>query len=102
MRAAVSQRAHDGYLKNGAAQNGNDEDSRSARLSLAFQPSTAFSGLVTVESTAIRGIGQQPLMLPFQTDAAGNVVHTGIALPYDPRSFPLRSPAYLDMNQDLV
>jgi iron complex outermembrane receptor protein len=102
MRAAVSQRAHDGYLNNGAAQNGNDEDSRSARLSLAFQPSTAFSGLVTVETTAIRGIGQQPLMLPFQTDANGNVVHTGIALPDDPRSFPLRSPAYLDMNQDLV
>jgi len=102
MRAAVSRRAHDGYLNNGAAQNGNDEDSRSARLSFAFQPSTAFSGLVTVESTAIRGIGQQPLMVPFQTDDAGNVVHTGIALPADPRSFPLRSPAYLDMNQDLV
>jgi iron complex outermembrane receptor protein len=102
MRAAVSQRQHDGYLHNGAVQNGNDEDSRSARLSFAFQPVAGLSAVLTAETTAIRGVGQQPLMVPFHTDANGNVVHTGVALPADPRSFPLLSPAELHMDQQLM
>lgn len=102
MRAAVSERQHDGYLHNAAVQNGNDENSRSGRLSFAFQPVTGLNAGVTVETTSSRGVGPQPLMVPFQTDANGNVLHTGVALPADPRNFPLLSPAELRMDQDLM
>ena len=102
VRAAVSQRRHDGYLRNAAVQNGNDEDSHSGRFSLAFQPVPGLSAVVVAEMTASRGVGPQPLMVPFQTDADGNILHTGIALPSDPRSFPLLSPAELHMDQELI
>jgi iron complex outermembrane recepter protein len=102
MRAAASQRRHDGYLHNDAVQNAYDEDTRSARLSFAFQPIAGLSAMVTAETTSSRGVGQQPLMVPFHKDADGNVLHTGVALPDDPRRFPLLSPAEQNLDQNLM
>ena len=65
IRAAFATRDHDGYrgdvINNGdqwSGQKADDEDSRGARLSVAFEPTDTFRGLVRFEDIQVDGTGQ--------------------------------------------
>lgn len=72
VRAAFSTRDHDGYrgdvINNGdqwSGQKADDEDSRGARLSVAFEPTDTFRGLVRFEDIQVEGTGQAVQSIPF-------------------------------------
>jgi iron complex outermembrane receptor protein len=78
VRAAFATYVHQGYWAN-PLQNGrnDDEDTKSARVSVAFQPFDGFTGLVTGQYTSAGGTGQGYQEIPFVYNATNtDIVHT--------------------------
>jgi iron complex outermembrane receptor protein len=66
LRGSAVSRRHDGYRDNSPMPNhGDDEDARSARLQLAFQPFEHFDGLISVQRDWIGGVGAVQAKGPF-------------------------------------
>jgi iron complex outermembrane receptor protein len=101
MRVAAVSRYHEGYLDNGLSS-GDDEDTRSARVMLAFQPRRDFQGLLTVQQTTRRGVGPGYRNLPYMYKADGTVSHAMPHFPADPRVFGVPTPQYLKLDDKLV
>ena len=96
LRAAVSSRRHDGYrvstfqLPGQTPDRGDDEDSQSGRLSLAFQPTDNFHGLLSYEILKMGGVGPVNETVLFAADPSGNgdILHTRPNLG-DPKAFDI-------------
>jgi iron complex outermembrane recepter protein len=88
LRFAGLSSSHDGYRNNGPQPNADDQDDKSGRVSLAFQPSARLTGLVTFEYTSQGGAGDAVLNIPYIFTPAGALDHN---LPpgINARSFPI-------------
>jgi iron complex outermembrane receptor protein len=83
MRVAYSSNKHDGYryvetLNGNQPEHGDDEDTHSGRVEVAFYPTDHLYGLVTVQDTQIGGIGNVADIIPFvpSTTVPGDIVHS--------------------------
>jgi iron complex outermembrane recepter protein len=78
VRAAFASYVHEGYRPDPAQNMRNDdEDTKSGRISVAFQPFDGFTGLLTGQYTNGGGVGQSYQEIPFQYNAAGtDILHT--------------------------
>lgn len=101
MRVAATTKYHQGYLNNGPLS-ADDEDTGSARLSLAFQPSREFQGLLTVQQTSRGGVGPGYRDLPYVYNADASVSHNMPVFPADPRTFDVPTMQFLKLNDKLL
>ena len=101
MRVAAMSQYHEGYLDNGLS-GGDDEDTRSARVSLAFQPRRGFQGLLTVQQSTRGGVGPGYRNLPYVYNADGSVSHARPHFAGDPRVFGVPTPQYLKLDDKLL
>lgn len=93
IRAAFQTRYHDGFRNNAPARDGDDQDSKAARIHVAFQPTDNLSGLVTAEIVRANGVGAANYGSPLLFDANGNVIHDKPTLPSGGKRWPLGLPS---------
>ena len=86
-RVAAISRRHDGYVNNAPQADGDDEDTRSGRLSVALEPASHLRMLFTAQQTTLKGVGPVSLDIPYLYDANGNLSHDKPPFPADPRTF---------------
>ena len=98
MRAAFSTRRHDGYRDNAPAADGDDQDSQSARVHLAMQPTDRLDLLLTGEYSHLGGVGPTYFGAPLQRDANGEIIHEQPQIPSKGKRFALNLP---DQRQDI-
>ncbi|WP_159834722.1 TonB-dependent receptor [Burkholderia sp. 8Y] len=91
-RVAAISRRHDGYLNNAPQADGDDEDTRSGRLSVALEPTSHLRVLFTAQQTTIKGVGPVSLDIPYIYDASGHLSHDKPPFPADPRTFTYATP----------
>ncbi|WP_250501167.1 TonB-dependent receptor [Caballeronia sp. GAWG1-5s-s] len=91
-RVAAISRRHDGYLNNAPQADGDDEDTRSGRLSVALEPTSHLRMLFTAQQTSMKGVGPVSLDIPYRYDANGNLSHDKPPFPADPRTFTYATP----------
>lgn len=91
-RVAAISRRHDGYLNNAPQADGDDENTRSGRLSVALGPTSHLRMLFTAQQTTLKGVGPVSLDIPYLYDANGNLSHDKPPLPADPRTFTYATP----------
>jgi iron complex outermembrane receptor protein len=108
LRGAFASRKHDGYRDiTGAIGNisreGDDDDTRSARVQLAFQPNDSTDMLLSFQRTRIGGVGTVALNIPFVANPMipGDIIHALPAIP-DSESFSLGGPTRLDISDTTV
>jgi iron complex outermembrane receptor protein len=110
IRAAVSDRKHDGYhgvvIDDQDAPrgiHGDDEDSRGARLSALFTPTTDFRALLSFTRIEVSGVGEGVQSIPFIENPAipGDIYHTKPALG-NPESFPIYGLPFVDAKSDIM
>lgn len=75
VRASFLTDNHDGYRHNAPQPNADDSDSKSGRLSVAFQPSSNFHGLVTFEIAKEGGFGDAVENISYMYTPAGALIH---------------------------
>lgn len=76
VRAAFASYQHDGYRENAPARDGDDQDAKSGRVTVAFQPTENLHGSVAFEYTHQGGAGQAIRLIPFQYDTDGDLDHS--------------------------
>lgn len=86
-RVAAISRRHDGYVNNAPQDDGDDEDTRSGRVSVALEPTSHLRMLFTAQQTTLKGVGPVSLDIPYIYDANGNLSHDKPPFPADPRTF---------------
>lgn len=91
-RVAAISRRHDGYLNNAPQADGDDENTRSGRLSVALEPTSHLRMLFTAQQTTLKGVGPVSLDIPYIHDANGNLSHDKPPFPADPRTFTYATP----------
>ena len=103
VRVAYSSKYHDGYRNNPPQPDrGDDEDSRSARVSVAFEPFDGFKGLVAYQALRVGGVGQVEKLFPFVYQADGvDPVHQQ-PLIGDSRNFYLGAPYSRRIDDNVV
>jgi iron complex outermembrane recepter protein len=101
-RVAGMSRRHDGYLNNAPQADGDDEDARSGRVSVAIKPDPRLHVLLTAQQTTVKGVGPVSLDLPYLYDAAGNLAHGMPPFPADPRTFTFATPQSLDIDDTVL
>lgn len=88
MRFSAVSRQHDGYRTlTGIGLEGDDENTKSARLQLAFQPVDGFDGLVSYQKDRIDAVGDVTKVFPLAT----------VAPIGDARTFPGWAPTVTDL-----
>ena len=106
LRGSFVSREHDGYRRTqqplgAASSRGDDEDTQSGRILLAWQPTDSIEALFTYQNTRIDGVGVVAVNIPFIPDPTtpGDILHT---MPDrgDPMSFPLGGPTDLDISDE--
>lgn len=82
IRFAFASRKHDGYRKvftepGVPPEQGDDANTRSGRIEIAFEPTQQFHGLLTLQDTQIRGTGNVEKLIPFVPNPAipGDILH---------------------------
>ena len=101
IRTAFLTQRHDGYRDNtvtgisGLTQRGDDEDSQSARIEVAYHPGDHFRGLVTFQFLHAGGVGSVEYETPWVFDSAGYLVQSKPNIP-NAENFPVQAPASLD------
>ena len=98
LRAAFLSASHDGYRNNAPQIDGDDEDHKSARAELAFEPFDNFRGLVTVQYTNEGGAGDAIQTISYIYTPSGALDHN---LPpgINSEAFPLGTRPSLDLTQ---
>ncbi|SAL07124.1 TonB-dependent receptor [Caballeronia arationis] len=86
-RVAAISRRHDGYLNNAPQADGDDENSRSGRVTVALEPSSQLRMLFTAQQTTLKGVGPVSLDIPYIYDANGILSHEKPPFPADQRTF---------------
>ena len=74
VRVSAISRYHEGYRDNPGFPNGDDEDNKSARAQLSFQPWEKFNGWLSVQSDRTGGTGDVAYSGPLGTSGYGVVV----------------------------
>jgi iron complex outermembrane receptor protein len=104
LRAAYSSQKHDGYRNvytqfGSPPERGDDADNQSARIEVAIHPTDHLSGLVTIQSTQIGGVGDVVRLVPFAPNPAvpGDIFHTLPALG-SPSTWTNYSPTFQNIN----
>lgn len=100
-RASFMTSSRDGYSKVIGQPDGDDDDSKAARLHLLFQPSSRFHVLLTGEYTKVGGVGPVVYGQPYSYTTAGTVDHGDIDIPSRKR-FAHNTPGSLDINTKSV
>lgn len=101
MRTAFLSASHDGYRNNTPQRAADDQDDKSARIELAFEPLDNLKGLLTAQYTSQGGAGDAMQYIPFVYTATGALDHN---LPSGINSggFPLGTQPFLRiMSQQL-
>jgi iron complex outermembrane receptor protein len=103
VRAAFSSKYHDGYRDNPPQlDRGDDENSRSARVTVAFSPLEDFKGLVTYQTLRVGGVGQVEKLFPFVYQADGvDPVHQ-MPVIGDSHTFYLGAPYYRRLEDNVA
>jgi iron complex outermembrane recepter protein len=93
VRAAFATYVHQGYRVD-PAQNGrnDDEDTKSGRVSVAFQPFDGFTGLISGQYTSGGGTGQSYQELPFQYNGANTDILHSTPAGINPNSYSTLTP----------
>lgn len=92
LRASFFTRSHDGYRNNAPGSNGDDADSKAARVHLMLEPTDQLTALLTLEWVKLGGVGPAVYGTPLTFDEGGNVLHTRQPLPPNAETWPLSSP----------
>lgn len=101
MRASFFTASHDGYRYNGIGGRTDDQDDKSGRLQIAFQPTERLHGLITLQYTKQGGQGDAMQNIPFVYNAAGQLV-TDMPAGLNNKSFALSTVPYLDLVEKQV
>ena len=99
MRTAFLSASHDGYRNNAPQQSGDDQDDKSARVELAFQPIDNLTALLTAQYTAQGGSGDVMQYIPFIYTATGALDHT-LPASINSTGFPLGTQPFLRMRSE--
>ncbi|MCH4090767.1 TonB-dependent receptor [Acetobacter sp.] len=94
-RVAFTSRSHEGYRVTPPNGRGDDEDAKSGRIELAFQPTEHLDGLLEFQMTHQGGYGQGIELIPFSYNADGSVSHEKPKI--NSHKFDNPSPSGLDM-----
>jgi iron complex outermembrane recepter protein len=100
-RVAGISRRHDGYLNNAPQADGDDEDTRSGRLTVAIRPNADLHVLLTAQQTTLKGVGPVSLDIPYLYDASGNLLRGKPPFPADPRTFTYATPQSIDIEDTI-
>lgn len=102
-RASFDVRSREGFRDNAPSiQNGDDEDLKSGRLQLAYEPSDSFNAWVLGQYTRLGGVGTVTELHPFEYEgeSGGEPLHTNPdALSDDGMSFPAYARGIRDLKQ---
>ena len=101
LRIAGLSSSHDGYRNNAPQPNADDQDNKSGRVSLAFEPGSRFTGLVTFEHTSEGGAGDAVLNIPFSYTASGALDHN-LPAGINSRTFAIATRPDLALNDDTL
>ncbi len=101
-RVAAISRRHDGYLNNAPQADGDDENTRSGRLSVALEPTSHLRMLFTAQQTTLKGVGPVSLDIPYIYDANGNLSHDKPPFSADPRTFTYATPQSQSIDDTVV
>jgi iron complex outermembrane receptor protein len=97
MRASFFTRSHSGYTNNNPANDGDDADSKAARLHVAIEPIENLNILLTGEIVHLGGVGVSINGTPLVYEPDGSVDHNFPAALPTGRTFPHNLPSgYLD------
>ena len=97
VRMAFMSVSHDGYRRNTAADasvnepNGDDADTKSGRVEIAFEPSESFHGVVTLQYTSEGGAGEISQNVPYIYLPNG-ALDTNLPPGINSKSFPSYTP----------
>ncbi|HUD92998.1 TonB-dependent receptor [Sphingobium sp.] len=99
LRAAFQTRDRDGFRNNAPARDGDDEHSKSARLSALLTPTERLSVLLTAEYTRLSGIGPVRYSVAPALNASGGAdITQKPAINDDGETFPLTPGGYFHGN----
>jgi len=95
VRASFLTSSHDGYRTNPPVGKSDDQDARSGRLQIAFEPAPNLHGLITAEYTRMTGAGDGMENIPYAFTASGALDH---ALPggINSTTWPMLTVPYLN------
>jgi iron complex outermembrane recepter protein len=97
-RASVLSASHDGYRNNGAELRGDDQDNKSVRLQIAFEPLSNLKANVSTEYTTERGTGDAVELIPYQYTDTGALIHT-VPSGINPYSWNVPTQPYLNLSE---
>lgn len=99
MRTAFLSASHDGYRNNAPQPSGDNQDDKSARIELAFEPMEHLTGLLTAQYTSQDGSGDVTQYIPFAYTSSGALNHS---LPpgINSSGFPLGTDPFLRMRDE--
>ncbi len=101
IRGSFFSETHDGYRHNGIGGRTDDQDARSGRVQIAFQPTARLHGLITLEYDKLGGQGDGMQNIPFAFAPTGALIHdlpAGINSSY----FLLKTLPYLDLREKQI
>lgn len=99
-RLSFDVRDHKGYRDNAPAKRGDDEDTKSGRLQLAWKPTDQFNAWVLGEYTKQGGVGSVAEIIPFTflNGVSGEPVHAVAPTISDGHTFPILAPYVRDLS----
>ncbi len=101
VRAAFLTNSHDGYRNNAPQPNGDDADSKSGRLSIAFEPASNFHGLLTFELSKEGGAGEAVENIAYVYTATGALEHS-LPAGINSKTFPIATTPYVNLTEAAV
>ena len=96
VRTSFLSASHDGYRNNAPQPRGDDEDDKSARVEVAFEPIANLTGLVTAQYTSQQGSGDILQYIPFAYTSTGALNHN-LPSGIDSEKFPLGTKPFMNM-----
>jgi iron complex outermembrane receptor protein len=87
VRASFQTRDHDGYRNNPVGRDGDDEHSQAGRLSVAFQPTSRWSAMITGEIAHINDVGPVVQAVPLVYNADHVLSLSKPSIPGDGKTF---------------
>jgi iron complex outermembrane receptor protein len=98
VRGAFLAASHDGYRDNSPHVDGDDQDDKSGRIEIAFEPIENFRGLVTGQYTSQGGAGDVSQDVPFVYNSSGAVV-TALPAGINSKKFMVGTDASLTLDE---
>ncbi|MDR3483647.1 MAG: TonB-dependent receptor [Bradyrhizobium sp.] len=95
IRASFLSASHDGYRNNSPMGKSDDQDSKSGRIQIAFEPAPNLHGLITAEYTKLSGVGDGMQNIPYTYTSGGALDHDKPA-GINSDAWPMRTMPYLD------